>query len=156
MHGGCGGWKLSITLRWANWHFLCSVNLTAVLSNTHTHTRTSSLLFAHWWDQNFSSGEKDMLLLPVSLPCVPFRWMLEGFSASVWNAQMRFTVETARGKILLAFQRKRGWLLIEWRSCFVLRLQWKSSTRWKAIYVLGKKKKQRKSSTSALSRRKSF
>lgn len=41
----------------------------------YTYTWTSSLLFAHWWDQNSSGGEKDMLLLPVSLPCVPFRWM---------------------------------------------------------------------------------
>lgn len=90
-----------------------------------------NLLFANWWDQYGRSGGKRRFLLLLSLPCISFTGgecrggERGGFVVSVWTAQIRFTVETAWKKILLASKHKCGWLLIEERSCFVWWLQWK-------------------------------
>ena len=137
----------TVTVKWANscLYFLCRANpkikLSSQLCRKTFSPRTNEIKMAEVAQRDVFSP----FPLVVAMRVFCWRWMPGRLAASVRAAQMRFTVETERKKeILLASQHECGWLLIEWRGCFVLLLQWKSCTRRKAIYALQRGKKGKK------------
>lgn len=142
----------TVTVKWANscLYFLCRANtkikLSSQLCRKTFSPRTNEIKMAEVAQRDVFSP----FPLVVAMRVFCWRWMPGRLAASVRAAQMRFTVETERKKeILLASQHECGWLLIEWRGCFVLLLQWKSCTRRKAIYALQREKKGKKKNTEA-------
>lgn len=149
----------TVTVKWANscLYFLCRANtkikLSSQLCRKTFSPRTNEIKMAEVAQRDVFSP----FPLVVAMRVFCWRWMPGRLAASVRAAQMRFTVETERKKeILLASQHECGWLLIEWRGCFVLLLQWKSCTRRKAIYALQRGKKGKKNTEAAWNSGKSF